>query len=280
MTTPRHRRTTRLLRGWLRAAIVFPFVFAACTYDRTMVPETPPEAPTARTLRYMPLTQRDAVFPPPEQFSARTWVDRLVCENGEQPGWRRTKRTGMVETYEVSCPGRAPFQQDLDTAGAEPAPGKGLRLVDLNGYGHFARSVALSQKKDFDGALDAIDRALKQQPDEPVFRLERISILYGQERWAEAFLETQALTQLAPTPMAWKFAALSAQKLMLHDLVKESVESFAKSVVPAHPLYGEATCAKGLYTLEFDRVGAMSLIKTACEAKYQPCCDAWSRRAK
>lgn len=281
MTTHSHRRTKVGPSGPLRAAIAFGlFVASSCTYDRSLVAETPPEAPSARLIRYMPPVQRDVLFPPPENFSARAWVDRLVCANGEQPGWKRTKRVGMVETYEVACPGEPMFVKSLDTAGEEPAADPGLRLVERRSYEQFARSVTLSQKKDFDGALEAIDQALKLAPGEPVYRLERISILYGQEKWAEAFLESQSLAQAAPTPMAWKFAALSAQKLALHDLVKESVDRFAKSVGPAHPLYGEATCAKGLYTLERDRTAGYALIKAACDAKYQPCCDAYARRAK
>lgn len=262
----------------LRLLLVSSLLSSACVSVFGPPEETPPEAPSARVLRFLPPPEREEVFPPPKAFESREWLDRVICPLGDQPGWKRTHRRGMTESFEIECPGFGKFPVLLDNGGAPPAAPAPLHLLALAGAAKFRESVDLLEKKDHAGALAAIDAARRADPAEPVYRRERIYALYSLGRTPEALMLAEELLEHGPDPIALKYRALAARDMGLRDEVLQSIEGIVASAPPMHPIYAEALCAKGMLTLADDEAKAVALMQQGCKLDHKPCCEFLEKR--
>lgn len=233
-----------------------------------------PEAPSAQVFRTLSPGLRDAMLPPPELFSPRQWVERIVCGSGDLPGWRRTKKERLVESYEVECPGEAALPIVLDASNAAPPPAGPLRLLPARSFADYAAALKHLEQKSFTEALRALELAAAASPEEPVYRRERIYVLYLLARHGEALVEADELLRSQRSPLLYKYRALAARELGRRSEVLRSLDGMLSSCTPSHPLYAEAVCAKGLLLANDGNAEGERLVRRGCELDYKPCCEA------
>jgi len=101
----------------VRLVVGCAVLLSACALLKSTPEEAQPAAPSAMEFRYLSPAMRDAMLPPPPQFQGVEYADRLICQSGEHPNWKRTAKKGLVETFEVQCPGGFADTVVLDTAG-------------------------------------------------------------------------------------------------------------------------------------------------------------------
>jgi tetratricopeptide (TPR) repeat protein len=247
---------------------------AGCALFQSPPEETPPEAPTARQFRTLAPSLRDNVFPPPTQYEAVDFINRLVCPSGDTPNAKRTSRKGVVDTYEVQCPGAMSDTIVLDRAMPAPAPPSHYRLLSDRSYLQYRDAMIAGDKKDYARMLAELNSALKITPGEPVYRLERVYALYSLGRPLEALLEADDLLKVFPTAPVHRYRALAAMQLGMRDAVMTSLDGIVKLTHPGDPMYAEAICTKGLLLARDGDASADALLKEACALDYQACCDA------
>lgn len=240
--------------------------------------DSPPEAPNARVLRFLTPSAREEVFPPPRRFEPRDWLERVVCGLGESPGWKRTYRRGLVERYEIECPGASLVDVELDTA-AEPPPAPApCRLLDPVGVDHYREALEAIGRKDARAALTALDEARRADPAEKLYRRERAYVLYVLDRIPEALVASDEVLEEGPDPLAYKYRALAARSLGMHDEVVKSLDGILSLCPPAHPLHAEALCAKGIFTLPVDVPEGQRLMELGCGLGHKACCEFLQKR--
>jgi hypothetical protein len=241
--------------------------------------DVPTEAPNARILRTLSPPAREEVFPPPRAFESYEWVTRVVCPLGETPGWKRTGRRGLVDTYAIECPGQPDVAVQLDTGNdAPPAPAP-LRLLGAAGAAKFREAVQAMEKKDPKAALEALDAARRADPGEVVYRRERSYVLYALDRFPEALIAAdEVVDEGRPDPLALKYRALAARALGLRDEVLGSLSAITRVCPKTHPLYAEAVCAQGLFTLSAAPDEGQRLLAEGCALGHQACCDFVEKR--
>jgi len=267
--------STRLL-GILLLAAAAP----GCSWLRAVPDDdTPPEAPGARVFRMLPPARRDELLPPERRFAAREWLDRLICAFGDQPAWRRSGGRDEKLRYEVRCPGEAPTGVTLDTTDDPPSAPHGMRLLDPAGVGQFRSAFVQAEKRDYRGALAMMDAALAAVPGEPVFRRERIFLLWALGRTPEALVEADSLLETFPTPLVHKYRALAARDLGLRGEMMGSLDAIVQACPDAHPLFAEALCAKGMLLSAENADGAGSLLFRGCRMGQRSCCDTLTARS-
>ena len=172
----------------VRLVVGCAVLLSACALLKSTPEEAQPAAPSAMEFRYLSPAMRDAMLPPPPQFQGVEYADRLICQSGEHPNWKRTAKKGLVETFEVQCPGGFADTVVLDTAGPPPPSPTGYRLLNDKSFPEYRDALMAGEKKDFSLMLAELDAALKTTPDEPVYRRERIYALYSLGRPLEALL--------------------------------------------------------------------------------------------
>lgn len=250
-------------------------VLSGCALLRSTPEEVPPPAPSARELWSMPPSHREQVMPLPRVFVARDWLDRLVCPNADQPSWRRTSQVGPLEKYQLDCPGQAPVTTRLDVSQPAPHAPEGLRLLSSAGFERYRAALQAGERKDWVAAQAHIEGALTHEPDEPVYLLARISILYTTGRVAEALVEADALLASLASPTAWKFRALAARDLGLRQELFASLDGLIRSATRRHPMYAEAVCARGLLRTDAGEAREQSTrdLEEGCELRQETCCE-------
>lgn len=222
----------------------------------------------------MPLVKREEVLPTPLVYAAHTWLDRLVCPDAQQPRWSRTKLSGPVAHYDVKCSNTDVVNVELDLAQPPPPPPAGLRLLTTAGFERYEAAIKKSGQKDSAAALVHIDAALANEPEEPLYRVARLSVLYIQENYFDVLKEADALLKTHPFPVAWKFKALAARGLGLRGELYDSLDGLIASTTPSDPLFAEAVCARGLLrTDEGERLDqATSDLEAGCRMGQEACC--------
>jgi hypothetical protein len=239
--------------------------------------DTPPEAPSARLFRTLSPSLRDQMWP--QLFEGRDYVDRLVCSSGEAPVWKRTEKKGLVETYELNCPGEALRTLALDVGVEAPPPPASMRQLDPKPFAKYRESLFAIERKDLDAALKALQEAEKLDPAEPIYQREQVYCLYSQGKMPDAFLRADALAQKAGSPLVYKYRALTARELGLQSEVVSSLDGIIKtSASRSAPLYAEAVCAKGMILMRTGATEAESLIAEGCSLEYKACCDIMEAR--
>ncbi len=267
----------RRQRGRWSGAVALLYLTACATVEGPQE-ETPPEVPSARLFRYMPPGTRDRMLPAPQVFEARSYLDRLVCREGDQPGWRRVDRSGLIEHVQVSCPGEPPQSMVLDTGGDPPPAPPGLRVISPKGFPHYLDAMHAAEKKDYQRALAELNAALAEDPSEPVYRRERLFCLYSLGEVPSALMEADELIETYPWPTLFKYRALVARDMGLRSEVLASVEGIIQHTHSGHPLYGEPVCAKGLILDGDGDASAEKYIREGCALDNKPCCDALRNR--
>lgn len=264
----------RSSRRFGRVAILAAVV-SGCALLRSTPEEVPPPAPNARELWSMPPVHRQQVMPLPRVFSARDWLDRLVCPNADQPSWQRTAQTGPVERYQLECPGALPLVAQLDLSQSAPPAPRDLRLLSSAGFERYRAALQAGERKEWEVARQHVEAALVNEPEEPVYLLARISLLYTMGRIAEALVEADALLEKLPSPTAWKFRALAARDLGLKSELFASLEGLIRSATRTHPMYAEAVCARGLLLSDAGeaRDRATRDLEEGCKLRQHACCE-------
>jgi hypothetical protein len=275
MVSPGHIRSS----GWRASLIVACATFGGCSLLKSTPEDTPPEAPTAREFRSLSPNLRDNVFPPPTLYEAVDYINRLVCPGGDAPNTKRAGRHGVVETYEVQCPGEVSQTLVLDQAVAAPAPPARFRLLSDRSYFQYRDALVAADKKDFHKMLSELDAALKTTPGEPVYRRERIYALYSLGRPLEALLEADDLLKVFPTALVHRYRALAALQLGMRDEVMKSLDGIVSLTRPGNPMYAEAVCTKGILLTKEGNPGGPPLLQEGCSLEYQACCDELQVRA-
>lgn len=260
-----------------RLALLALLAAACATLDGPQE-ETPPDVPTPRYLRSLSPNLRDKVFPTAAVFSAREWLERLVCPVGDLPGWKQTGRQGGTFVVEVECPGAAPIPVRLDTSGPEPSAPQPLRQLAREGLAKYREAVSFEEKRAFAKALEALDEAVRLSPEEVAYRRERIYVLYALDRIPEAIVGADDLVETDPSPLAWKYRALAAKALRLEQETLRSLEEILVRCDERHPLFAEAMCAKGMILTESDADEGELWMRQSCAMKHEPCCSAMSAR--
>lgn len=223
----------------------------------------------------MPPVQRERILPTPLQFAAHTWLDRLVCSDAEQPRWKRTAIAPPVAHYEVECSDEDVVEVELDLSQAPPPPPAGLRLLSVSGYERFDAALKDGGQKKPSAALEHIDAALAAEPNEPLYRVARLSILYSMGSLLEALMEADALLKTHPLPVVWKFKALAARDLGLRSELFASLDGLIASTTPRTPLFAEAACARGLLRSDEDGPQAQAILdlEAGCRLGQTGCCQ-------
>lgn len=255
--------------------LVLPLVLAACAASGLPpLVDSRPEAPTAKLFRSLSPPLRELVLPPAALFEPRAWVERIVCGGGELPGWKRTKKERHVESYDVECPGEPVLPLVLDASRPPPPAAAPLRLLAERSFPHYATALKHLEKKEHAQALRALDLAQVEAPDEPVYRRDRVYLLYLLGRTSEALLEADELLRTHRSALLYKYRALAARDLGRTPEVLRSLEGMLSSATPLHPLYAEAVCAKGLILTNGGEAEGERLVRRGCELDYAPCCEA------
>ena len=241
--------------------------------------DVPTEAPNARILRTLSPPAREEVFPPPRAFESYDWITRIVCPLGETPGWKRSGRRGLVDQYAIECPGQPDMTVALDTGNDAPPAPSPLRLLSLAGAAKFREAVQAMEKKEPKSALEALDAARRADPSETVYRRERSYVLYTLDRFPEALVAADEVVEEGrPDPLALKYRALAARALGLRDEVLGSLAAIVRICPQSHPLYAEAICAQGLFTLPTAPDEGARLLKEGCALGHQACCEFIEKR--
>jgi hypothetical protein len=252
----------------------------SCATLRGPVEEVPPEAPAARVMRFLSPGQRDMLLPPSRLYSARPWLEALVCPIGEVPGWRRIDRSGFSEQYEIDCPGLSPIVVELDSSSPSVRPPPPLRALGEAGLASFQAAVEALQKQEGDKAVEALDAAIAADPAEVVYRRERIYALYVAGRLPDALAAADAMLTNGSDPVAAKYRVLIARELGLPELVTASLELLLSSCPKQHPLYAEGVCAKGMFLAAERPELGRGLMEQGCRLGHTPCCEAVEARFK
>lgn len=264
----------RSSRTFGRVAILAA-VLSGCALLRSTPEDVPPPAPNARELWSMPPVHRQQVMPLPRVFSARDWLDRLVCPNADQPSWQRIGQTGPVERYQLECPGALPVVARLDLSQPAPPAPRELRLLPSAGFERYRAALQAGERKEWEAARQQVEAALANEPDEPVYLLARISLLYTTGRVAEALVEADALLEKLSSPTAWKLRALAARDLGLQNELFSSLDGLIQSATRRHPMYAEAVCARGLLRSDAGEAQARVTrdLEEGCELRQDTCCE-------
>jgi hypothetical protein len=259
----------RVARTSLAAAIGL----SACALLKSTPEDTPPEAPNARTFRMLPPGRRDELLPPPAAYVSPDFLDRLVCENGDPPNWKRSNKRGMIETFEVQCPEVESRTLVLDTTVAPPNAPEGMRLLNEKSLPQFREALQAADKKNYTRMLAQLDLALQITPGEPVYRRERMHALYLLGRPLEALLEADDLLKVFPTPLVYRYRASAAIQLGMKEAVMSSLDGIIAHTKPGNPIYAEAVCTKGIFLSRAGNPAGKALLQEGCALSYQACCD-------
>lgn len=225
---------------------------------------------------------RQLVLPSSHRYLAHRWLDRLVCPDAQQPRWRRTDVEDPIARYDVQCPNAEAVVIELDLSQAPPAAPEPLRLLTVDGYEHLEAAIEQNERKNRHAALAHLDAALEHEPDEPLYRVARLSILYEQGSLLEVLIESDALLEKHSAPVAWKFQALAARDLGLGPKLLQSLDGLLASTPPSDPLFAEAVCARGLiHSDDPKRLDlAVSDLEAGCRMGQPSCCDRLAKERK
>jgi tetratricopeptide (TPR) repeat protein len=215
----------------------------------------------------------------PQFFDGRDYVDRLVCSSSESPTWKRAAKKGLLETYELDCPGEPQKQLELDV-GTEPPPPPPptMRQLEPKPFAKYREALFALQRKDYDAAMSSLKAAEGMAPEEPIYRREQVYTLYSQGKMSDAFLRADELSKRAPSPLVFKYRALTARELGLQSEVVASLEGIIQASTSRAPLYAEAVCAKGMILLRAGAPEADKLVEEGCALEYKACCDTIAAR--
>lgn len=269
----RSARASTALR--LEAAAVLVALVSGCALLKSTPEDVPPPALTARELWTMPPEQQKRLLAAPLLFAAHTWLDRLVCADVEQPQWQRTRISGPVAHYDVKCANADVIDIKLDLSKKPPSPPAGLRLLKMDGYVRYRAALEASDTKDSTALLTHLDAALEAAPEEPLYRVGRLSVLYATGRLFDALMEADALLKTHPVPIAWKFKALAARDLGLKREMFDSLDGLIASATQHASLFAEAVCARGLLRSDTGEQLAQAAVdlEAGCRLGQKDCCE-------
>jgi hypothetical protein len=266
------RAHTGSVRARLSLLVVAVACLSACATIFGPPEESPPEAPSARIMRTLSPSMRNQMWPP--VFDSREYVERLICPAGDWITAKRLSKKGLVETYEIDCPGEKPLALNVDIGYEPPPPPDGFRLLEAASFVKYHEAFAALEKKDFEGASRLLDEAIKIAPKETIYRRDRVFLLFQMGLISDAFLQADQLVAEQASPTLYKYRALAARELGLRSEVMSSLEGMLRTSRVGHPLYAEAICAKGMILSSEGDAQAERLMTQGCSLEYKPCCEA------